>query len=85
MAAEEILETRQAIYGDATESHARIAEVWTGILNTPVNAHQVALMMVGLKLVRADISPHHADNLVDAAGYVEIARQIIEKQTVSHE
>ena len=78
---EELLEERGKIYGDATETHARIAEVWSGILNTEVNAIQVALCMAGMKLVRAAVSPDHTDSLEDAKGYATIAEGIAETWT----
>ncbi len=72
----DILEEREKQYGDMVVSHARIAEVWSGIINHPVTAHQVALCMAGLKLVRASNAPDHEDSYLDAHGYVEIAETI---------
>lgn len=73
-----LLEQRGRIYGDMVGTHARIAEVWSGILGRHVSAHQVALCMVGLKLVRADLSPDHLDSHDDMQGYARIARVIAE-------
>ena len=75
---EELLAQRGAVYGDAINTHERIAAVWTGILNREVNAHEVALCMTGLKLVRSSCSPNHEDNLEDVLGYATIAQRIIE-------
>lgn len=75
---EALLEQRGQIYGDAVETHARIAQVWSGILNTPISAHEVALCMMGLKLVRADCDPKHADSYADILGYEAIARKTVE-------
>lgn len=71
-----ILEERAKQWGSAVESHQRIAEVWSGILNHPVSAHDVALCMTGLKLVRGQIHPAETDSLVDARGYAAIAQEI---------
>lgn len=72
----EILEERRADWGDPVSTHERIALVWSGILGTKVTPHQVALCMVGMKLVRADLNPNNLDSLVDVEGYTSIAQQI---------
>lgn len=79
--AEDILTTRGRDWGDAFETHLRIAKVWSGILGKPVSVHEVALCMVGLKLVRNAINPGNEDSLVDADGYVRIAQQILGQET----
>lgn len=64
---------RQDSYGDAVTCHRHIGAVWGGILKIPpIDADRVALMMVGLKLVR-EAHSHTRDNLIDMAGYIEIA------------
>lgn len=73
---EEVLAQRGQVYGDMVETHSRIADVWSGILGHSVSSHQVALCMVGLKLVRASVSPSHKDSYVDAMGYTRIADTI---------
>ena len=74
---EDLLAQRGEVYGDAVETHGRIAEVWSGILGKHISAHDVALCMVGLKLVRAQITPHHTDSHADAKGYAAIANAIV--------
>ena len=71
-----VLAERGEVYGDAAQTHARIAEVWSGILGHTVTAHEVALCMVGLKLVRASCAPGHEDSYLDAAAYTTIAENI---------
>ena len=61
--------------GDPTEAYARIANVWTEILNHEITAHQVALMMIGLKLIRATTA-RGDDTYVDLAGYAALAAEI---------
>ena len=56
-----ILQEREKQWGDAVLTHSRIAQVWSGILGQDISAHQVALCMVGLKLVRAEINPDDPD------------------------
>lgn len=79
-----VLNQRQKEYSQVskTEMHARIADVWSGILNQPVDAHQVALCMSGLKLVRAASQPGHEDSYIDAVGYVTIAAEIMHEEPV---
>ena len=72
----ELLKQRGQQYGDMVDTHVRIAQVWSGILNTKVTAGQVALCMAGLKLVRAVNNPDHQDSFDDAHGYLQIAEVI---------
>ena len=72
----ELLEQRGNQWGDAIGTHVRIAQVWSGILGHEVQPVQVALMMEGLKLVRASINPDDPDSFHDAQGYSRIAELI---------
>lgn len=64
---------RQHDYGDALDTHERIAVIWSVILNDDVRADEVALCMAAVKLVRASKQPGHTDSYVDAAAYVSLA------------
>lgn len=75
----DIIKRRGMQWGDAHETHLRIAQTWSGILNFTVNEHQVALCMAALKLVRANINPADPDSLIDAGGYIQIAKDIGKK------
>ena len=66
---------RQNDYGSADVSFQMIGKAWESILHAPVSAHQVALCMAALKLVRESYN-HKEDNLIDAAGYIGLAEQI---------
>ena len=72
----DLLMQRGNQWGDAIGTHVRIAQVWTGILDHKVEPVQVALMMEGLKLVRASINPDDPDSFHDAQGYDRIAELI---------
>lgn len=63
---------RAASYGDSNITHRRVAAVWSALLNHPVSAHQVSLMMAGLKLVRAAHDPRNADSWIDLIGYAAL-------------
>ena len=73
---EDILVTRGKQWGDPEITHERIALVWSGILDHRVSAHDVALCMAGLKMVRAANNPLEPDSYMDAKGYTDIAEMI---------
>lgn len=73
---DQLLAERGNQWGDMVTTHIRIAQVWSGILDHQVSAHQVALCMTGMKLVRASVNPDNADSLDDAEGYVRIGKKI---------
>lgn len=81
---DELLAERQKSYGDPIITHIRIAQVWSGILGHEVSAHDVALCMQGLKLVRAQIDPDHEDNMRDVHGYARIAERIMDDDVAHH-
>lgn len=74
-------------YGNATVSNDRIAKLWTAHLQNvfqtdlsgelALNASDVALMMVLLKVAREE-GEHKRDNLVDIAGWTQVASLIAE-------
>lgn len=69
--------TRAKEYGDAGTSFANIAALWTSYLNDiTISSHDVAMMMILLKIVRAKASPDHEDSYVDIAGYAALGGEI---------
>jgi hypothetical protein len=71
----DILNERQADYGDAGHNHRRIAALWSAYLGTHISAHDVAMCMVLVKVSRAKAG-RRDDNYTDMAGYAEIARRL---------
>lgn len=74
---------RNRVYGDVLDCHERIADVWNGILraagkptDTPLDAHDVANLMEGLKIARRYTGPFHRDNYIDGSGYSGVAGEI---------
>ena len=64
-------------YGDKTENHQRIADLWNYWLRTVhITAYDVAIMMLLLKVARLMHTPGHSDSHVDIAGYAAIAEEI---------
>ena len=78
-------------YGDKTENHQRIADLWNVWLTErygnaqTVEAYDVAIMMVLMKISRLMHSPGHSDSHVDIAGYAAIAEEIWVKTNPSPE
>lgn len=74
---------RAQYYGDARTNHQRIANLWNAFLESrpdvdrPLGAHEVALMMVFMKVARLIESPAHHDSYVDMAGYTAITEKIV--------
>lgn len=67
---------RLSDYGTASENFGNIAKIWSVVLKTEVTPEQVALCMIGLKMVRAARTPDHHDSWVDIAGYVACADNV---------
>lgn len=70
-------------YGDKTENHQRIADLWNYWMvqqykdqPAKISAYDVAIMMILMKISRLMHSPGHKDSHVDIAGYAAIAEEI---------
>jgi len=59
-------------YGDAHENHARIAKMWSVLLDTEVSVEQVYQCMIAVKLARLTVTPEHEDSWVDICGYAAL-------------
>ncbi len=73
----EVIDRRIQVYGEPVDCFTRIAQVWSGILGHTVQPCEVPLMMVGLKIVRAQVMPDYSDNSDDVDGYMDIFRKLI--------
>ena len=65
----DVIQARGDSYGDITECHKRIADLWSVILDKKVEPEQVALCMIALKIARLMESPDHTDSWQDIIGY----------------
>jgi Domain of unknown function (DUF6378) len=63
-------------HGDAWTVHTRVAALWSAHLGQLITPHDVALMMLLLKVVRTAGGAFNPDNYVDAAGYAGIAAEL---------
>ena len=70
-----IIDERAKNRGHPRPNHQRIAALWGAYLGLHLEPHDVAALMVLLKMarVRAGVD---ADNWIDAAGYAEIGRML---------
>lgn len=64
-----VTKDRAKTHGDSERNFDQIAELWSARLGFIISSHQVAIMMIDLKTVRAWNNPRHADNWIDIAGY----------------
>lgn len=82
-AAELVSVDRNISHGDCLDNHERIAAVWNGILDAagkspihPLDAHDVANLMEGLKIARRYSGNFSFDDYVDSCGYSALAGEI---------
>lgn len=71
---------RAATYGSAQTGFDAIAQVWSALDEARGDrargAADVALYMIGVKLVRAAANPGHVDSWVDIAGFAALGGEI---------
>ena len=68
----EILNQRDANWGNPVHTHVRIAQGWSGIFDIEVTPLQVAMAMDYLKTIRALVNPDDVDSFDDKHGYNDI-------------
>lgn len=73
----ELIDGRVAIYGDPVETFVRIAQVWSGITGLDIKPTDVPLCLLGMKAVRAQVTPDYSDNSDDIEGYLDIFRKLV--------
>lgn len=64
-----VMKDRNLQYGSAEDNFRDIAEMWTTYSGHVFKAHDVAAMMIMVKLSRIKTSPSVADHWIDVAGY----------------
>ena len=70
---------RNEEYGKPEDNFNLIAGFWSRYLNKAVTAHDVAIMMVLLKVARTKTGKGSLDNYVDIAGYAACAGEVYKK------
>ncbi len=64
-------------YGDIQANFTRIAGLWSAYLGVCITAHDVAYMMVLLKVSRLRQNTRHKDGLIDIVGYSLCADRLV--------
>lgn len=80
---EEVIDGRRSVYGNPEEVFPRHAQVWSAIIGTPVTPEQVAMCLIGYKLIRTADAPDYSDNSDDIEGYLDIFRKIVGDRMIS--
>lgn len=70
---------RDIQYGSPEDNFAKIAEFWTVYLGVRVLPHDVATMMMLLKIARIKTSPGNEDHWIDIAGYAACGGEVSQK------
>ena len=68
---------REKEYGNKKENHDNIAKLWSAYLNINLTAHDVALMMLLLKVARTKSPNPTKDTYIDMVGYSAIAGEVV--------
>ena len=75
-----VTKDRAVTHGDAESNFAMIAGHWNwwlrDKLTAPIDAYDVAQMMVGFKQARGKSNPSNPENSLDACGYSALAGEI---------
>lgn len=74
---EEVLQTAQSLvmgdrnkdYAGPKENFTQTAELWSAYTNMSFSAHDVAVLLILVKVARLSTSPGKMDNWIDIAGY----------------
>lgn len=74
-AAKKIIEERGKDFGDINQSFERIAKFWSAYKGVEITPHEVADMMILLKISR-NVTSRKKDNLLDIVGYAECANKL---------
>lgn len=67
---------RDVDYGSPGANFLRTAKLWSAYTGHDISPHEVAVMMVLLKISRIRHDETKADNFIDGAGYMAIAAEV---------
>lgn len=70
---------RQGTYGNAENSFAIIAQMWTAYLGKDITSADVANMMILMKVARNANGVYKDDNWIDICGYAALGGEIQSK------
>ena len=69
---------REQEYGNKVKNHENIASLWSAYLDYNVTAHDVAVLMLLLKVARTKLGKPTEDTYIDMVGYSAIAGELCE-------
>lgn len=72
----ETVSARGDVYGPPEENFQNIADLWKAYWGAPISAHDVAVMMMLVKVARLMKSPYHHDSWVDICGYAALGGEV---------
>jgi len=72
-----VIDRRRQVYGEPRETFPRVAQIWSGLLGTEVQAWQVPLLMAAYKMLRTSVMPEYSDNSDDILGYMDIFTELM--------
>ena len=73
LAKELISGPRAKTYGDKIQNHCNIAKLWSAYKDVEITSHDVAIMMVLLKIARTKLGAVSSDTYIDGSAYMSIA------------
>lgn len=71
-----VLGDRNKDYSDPKPNFDQTAELWSAYMGLQYSAHDVAVMMILVKVARLSSSPHKLDNWIDVAGYAACGAEV---------
>ena len=75
---------RQHEYVNKKENHENISRLWSAYLDHPISAHDVAILMLLLKVARAKFGNPSSDTYIDMVGYSAIAGELCDEDNKKH-
>lgn len=75
IAKEIVCKDREGTYGKPENNFKLIADLWSAYKGVEFTAHDVAMMMILLKIVRISAGKYKSDNYIDIAGYAACAAE----------
>ena len=64
---------RHKDYGGKVKNHKNIAKLWSAYKDVEITPHDVAIMMVLLKIARTKLGAVSSDTYIDGSAYMSIA------------
>jgi hypothetical protein len=66
-------------YGDPFEMHKRAADIYNAYAGSSITAHDMAMILLSVKMARLAHMPLHRDSYVDICGYAGIGYEIADR------